>query len=84
VNDPTPADQLAIEADDIAQAVKDLERQDARDLKLGQPLVSELRGILESEGGVDDRIRHAAGCALIAWCERLGRIARRDLPAHQA
>ena len=75
--EPTPEEQAAIDADDIAQAVKDLDCADRILLKLAPPAMSELRGMLGPDE--DPRTRHAAGCALIAITERLARVFRRDL-----
>jgi hypothetical protein len=80
--DPSAEEQEAFEADEEAQAVADLDLQDARLLKL-LPTLLEQMSWLNGETEVE-RLRFAANCALIAICERIGRLCRRDLPADQA
>ncbi len=80
--DPTPDEQAAIDADEIVQAVADLDRQDILLLRALAPLLQELRFVAEDREL--ERSNHAARCALTAISERIGRICRRDVPVDQA
>lgn len=64
---------------DAAQASADLDRQDLGLVRLLPALLNELRS-LELESGACDRVRHARDMAQVALYERIGRLARRDLP----
>ena len=81
-DDPSPADQAAIQADEVAQACADLDRQDILFLKCLPDLLPEL--YRTSRGTDNQRQQFAARRALTAICERIGRICRRDVPVNQA
>ena len=78
----TPEMTARSELNDVLEACADLDRQDILLLKALPALVTELRFVTEEPA--DPRAQHAARCALLAVCERVGRICRRDLPVDQA
>jgi hypothetical protein len=79
---------LADQADRAAQAAADLDRIDVLMVKHLPCVLEELR-LMDSSNEMSMRdpsvrVLHARDMAYIALCERLGRVARRDLPADQA
>ena len=83
--EPTPADAELIEADELAQAVADQDRHDILWLRALPAVLEGLRGIaVEDEKPLSSRVLLAIDRALIAACERLSRISRRDLPVDKA
>jgi hypothetical protein len=75
-----PLDQ-ADQADESYQAAADLDRQDLKMISALAAMLPELRALnTEDCSGMDDRVQAARDKALIAVCDRLRRIARRDIP----
>ena len=77
--DPDPGCDAA-DADADAQAALDLDRQDILLLRHLPQILAELRAVEDPA----DRVRWAIDRAQIAVCERICRLARRDLPADRA
>jgi hypothetical protein len=92
--DPAPDPYLG-QADIDAQAQADVQAQadaegaaaldllDMRWLRSVQPILLELRTIVDGDLKECDPCRTAARESMIAICDRLGRIARRDVPIDQ-
>ena len=76
---------VALAAEQIAEdlaAVIDVDRQDILILKTLKPVFGDIRQCTCAEES--PRVRFAADMALVAICERVQRMMRRDLPADRA
>ena len=78
----TPELTARSELNDVLEACADLDRQDLLLLKALTGLLPELREL--ASGPWELRETVAAWKAIVAVCERVGRICRRDVPVDQA